>query len=97
MRDKKLGAELAGAGGAPRGQAGGVQSGDSFISGGEGADLARDAVRDGTERHPLMVASQGQRRYRAGGIKVWSGLGRNLICWLKQNQTFMIWDVFEGW
>lgn len=52
MRDKKLGAELAGAGGAPRGQAGGVQSGDSFISGGEGADLARDAVRDGAREAP---------------------------------------------
>lgn len=41
----------------------------------------------GTERCLLMEGSQGQSWYGAGGIKMWSGLGRNLI----SNKTKLLW------
>lgn len=47
MRNKKPGPQLPHAGRAAGGQAAGGQSGGSFILGVEGADLAKDAVRDG--------------------------------------------------
>lgn len=52
MRNKKLGAQLPGAGQVPRGQAAGVQSWGSFVLGGEAADLSRDAVREGSREAP---------------------------------------------
>lgn len=61
------------------GQAAGAQSGGSFVLGREGAEVARDAVRDGDGEVYADGGSQGQSWYGAGGIKMWSGLGRNLI------------------
>lgn len=52
MRNKKPGPQPPRAGQAARGQAAGGRSGGSFVLGVEGADLARDAARDGGGEAP---------------------------------------------